>query len=87
MVQLSIGTTLFGSFREAASQLEVLGSVTGAIVACSFMGYDTDSYLKGTYLPEPSVDYTFDTQKVNFFAHPLEQKFLVTSKSRIFCSA
>jgi hypothetical protein len=47
IVQVSIGLTLFGPFREAASQLEVLEPVAGAIVALSFMIYYAAKLLLG----------------------------------------
>ncbi|MEM9219639.1 MAG: thiamine biosynthesis protein ThiC [Cyanobacteria bacterium P01_F01_bin.150] len=47
VVQVSIGATMFGPFREAASQLEGLGSVAGAIVAFSFMVYYAAKFLLG----------------------------------------
>jgi hypothetical protein len=47
IVQVSIGLTMFGPFREAASQLEVLEPVAGAIVALSFMIYYAAKLLLG----------------------------------------
>ncbi len=47
VVQVSIGLTMFGPFREAASQLEVLEPVAGAVVALSFMIYYAAKLLLG----------------------------------------
>lgn len=47
VVQVSIGLTMFGPFREAASQLDALGSVAGAVVALSFMIYYAAKLLLG----------------------------------------
>ncbi|NIB43499.1 thiamine biosynthesis protein ThiC [Pseudomaricurvus alkylphenolicus] len=47
LVQVSIGLTMFGPFREAASQLEALGPATGAVVALSFMIYYAAKLLLG----------------------------------------
>jgi len=47
MMQASIGATMFQPFREAASQLEVLGSVAGSVVAFSFMVYYAAKLLLG----------------------------------------
>lgn len=46
-VQVSIGLTMFGPFREAASQNESLGVVAGAVVALSFMIYFAAKLLLG----------------------------------------
>ncbi|HAN26344.1 MAG TPA: thiamine biosynthesis protein ThiC [Haliea salexigens] len=47
VVQVSIGLTLFGPFREAAGQLEALGPLAGAIVALSFVIYYAAKLLLG----------------------------------------
>ncbi|MEW5251487.1 thiamine biosynthesis protein ThiC [Microbulbifer discodermiae] len=47
LVQVSIGLTMFGPFREATSQLEALGPVMGAVVALSFMIYYAAKLLLG----------------------------------------
>lgn len=47
VVQVSIGLTMFGPFREAASQNESLGVVAGAVVALSFMIYFAAKLLLG----------------------------------------
>lgn len=47
VVQVSIGLTLFGPFREAASQLEALGPLAGGVVALSFMIYYAAKLLLG----------------------------------------
>lgn len=47
VVQVSIGLTLFGAFREAAGQLEALKPVAGAIVGLSFMVYNAAKLLLG----------------------------------------
>lgn len=47
VVQVSIGLTMFGPFREAAGQLEVLGPVAGAVVALSFLIYNAAKLLLG----------------------------------------
>lgn len=47
VVQVSVGLTMFGPFREAASQLEALGPLAGAVVALSFMIYYTAKLLLG----------------------------------------
>jgi hypothetical protein len=47
VVQVSIGITMFGPFREAASQLEALEPLAGAVVALSFMIYYTAKLLLG----------------------------------------
>lgn len=47
VVQVSIGLTMFGPLREAASQLEALGPVAGAVVTLSFMIYYAAKLLLG----------------------------------------
>ncbi|MBB5186401.1 putative phage tail protein [Zhongshania antarctica] len=47
VVQVSIGLTMFGPFREASSQLEALGPLAGAVVALSFMIYYAAKLLLG----------------------------------------
>ena len=47
VVQVGIGLTMFGPFREAASQLEALGPAAGAVVALSFMIYYAAKLLLG----------------------------------------
>ena len=47
VVQVSIGLTMFGPFREAANQHEALGPVAGAVVALSFMIYYAAKLLLG----------------------------------------
>lgn len=47
VVQVSIGLTLFTPFREAASQLDSLGPLAGAVVALSFMIYYAAKLLLG----------------------------------------
>lgn len=47
VVQVSIGLTMFGPLREAASQLEALGPVAGAVVSLSFMIYYAAKLLLG----------------------------------------
>ncbi len=47
VVQVSIGLTMFGPFREASSQLDALGPVAGAVVALSFMLYYAAKFLLG----------------------------------------
>lgn len=47
VVQVSIGLTMFGPFREAASQNETLGPMAGAVVALSFMIYYAAKLLLG----------------------------------------
>jgi hypothetical protein len=47
VVQVSIGIAMFGPFREAASQLEALEPLAGAVVALSFMIYYAAKLLLG----------------------------------------
>jgi hypothetical protein len=47
VVQVSIGITMFGPFREAASQLETLEPLAGAVIALSFMIYYAAKLLLG----------------------------------------
>lgn len=47
VVQVSIGLTMFGPFREAAGQLELLGPLAGSVVALSFMLYNAAKLLLG----------------------------------------
>ncbi len=47
VMQVSIGLTMFGPFREAAGQLEALGPVAGAVVGLSFMIYYAAKFLLG----------------------------------------
>jgi len=47
VMQVSIGLTMFGPFREASSQLEPLGPVAAAVVALSFMIYYAAKLLLG----------------------------------------
>jgi hypothetical protein len=47
LVQVSVGLTMFGPFREAASQFEGLGPMAGAVVALSFMIYYAAKLLLG----------------------------------------
>lgn len=47
LVQVSVGLTMFGPFREAAGQLEALGPAAGAVVAFSFMIYYAAKLLLG----------------------------------------
>lgn len=47
LIQVSIGLTMFGPFREAASQLEALGPAAGSVVALSFMIYYAAKLLLG----------------------------------------
>lgn len=47
LVQVSIGLTMFGPFREAASQLEALGPASGSVIALSFMIYYAAKLLIG----------------------------------------
>lgn len=47
LVQVSVGLTMFGPFREAASQNEALAPMAGAVVAFSFMVYYAAKLLLG----------------------------------------
>ncbi|WP_323750411.1 hypothetical protein [Marinobacter sp.] len=47
VVQVSVGVTMFGPLREAASQLDALGPLAGAVVALSFMIYYAAKLLLG----------------------------------------
>ncbi len=47
VVQVSIGLTMFGPVFAAAGQVEALGPVAGAVVALSFMIYNTAKILLG----------------------------------------
>jgi len=47
VVQVSVGVTMFGPFREAANQLEELGPLAGAVVGLSFMIYYAAKLLLG----------------------------------------
>lgn len=47
LVQVSIGLTMFGAFREAAGQLETLKPMAGAVVGFSFMIYNAAKLLLG----------------------------------------
>ncbi len=47
VVQVSIGLTMFGPFREASSQLDALGPIAGAVVSLSFMIYYAAKLLLG----------------------------------------
>jgi len=47
VVQVSVGLTMFGPFREAASQNEALAPMAGAVVAFSFMLYYAAKLLLG----------------------------------------
>ena len=47
VVQIGIGITMFTPFREAASQIEELGILAGAVVALSFMIYNAAKILLG----------------------------------------
>lgn len=47
VMQVSIGITMFGPFREAASQLDTLEPLAGAVVALSFMIYYAAKLLLG----------------------------------------
>lgn len=47
VIQVSIGLKLFEPFGEAAGQVEALGPLAGAIVAFSFMIYNTAKILLG----------------------------------------
>ncbi|MDP5071252.1 MAG: thiamine biosynthesis protein ThiC [Congregibacter sp.] len=47
VVQVSVGLTMFGPFREAASQIEAFKPAAGAVVAFSFMVYYAAKLLLG----------------------------------------
>jgi len=47
VVQVSVGLTMFGPFREAASQNEALAPMAGAVLAFSFMLYYAAKLLLG----------------------------------------
>ena len=47
VVQVSVGVTMFGSFREASSQVEGLAPAAGGVVAFSFMVYYAAKLLLG----------------------------------------
>jgi len=47
VVQVSVGLTMFGPFRQAASQNEALAPMAGAVVAFSFMVYYAAKLLLG----------------------------------------
>ena len=47
VIQVSIGLKLFGPFGAAAQQVEAIGPLTGAVVAFSFMIYNTGKILLG----------------------------------------
>lgn len=47
IIQVSIGLTMFGAFREAAGQLEALKPMAGAVVGLSFMIYNAAKLLLG----------------------------------------
>ncbi|WOJ95433.1 thiamine biosynthesis protein ThiC [Congregibacter brevis] len=47
VVQVSVGLTMFGPFREAAGQVEGLAPAAGAVVAFSFMVYYAAKLLLG----------------------------------------
>ena len=47
VMQVSIGLTMFGPFREASSQLEALEPAAGSVVALSFMIYYAAKLLLG----------------------------------------
>ncbi len=47
VVQVSVGLTMFGPFREVAGQLEELGPLAGSVVAFSFMIYYAAKLLLG----------------------------------------
>lgn len=47
IIQVSIGLTMFGAFREAAGQLDALKPMAGAVVGLSFMIYNAAKLLLG----------------------------------------
>lgn len=47
VVQVSVGLTMFGPFREAAGQVDGLAPAAGAVVAFSFMVYNAAKLLLG----------------------------------------
>lgn len=47
VVQVGVGLTLFGPFREAANSVEALAPVAGAVVAFSFFVYNAAKILLG----------------------------------------
>ena len=47
VVQVSVGLTMFGPFREAAGEVEALAPAAGAVVAFSFMTYYAAKLLLG----------------------------------------
>jgi len=47
LVQVSVGLTMFGPFREAANQVEALAPAAGAVVAFAFMIYYAAKLLLG----------------------------------------
>lgn len=47
VVQVSVGVTMFGPFREAASQVDGLAPAAGAVVAYSFVVYYAAKFLLG----------------------------------------
>ncbi|MGH1374119.1 MAG: thiamine biosynthesis protein ThiC [Cellvibrionaceae bacterium] len=47
VVQVGIGLTMFGPFREAADQLDAIGPLAGAVLALSFMIYYAAKLLLG----------------------------------------
>ncbi len=47
VVQVGVGLTMFGPFRDAATQVEALAPAAGAIVAFSFMVYNAAKVLLG----------------------------------------
>lgn len=47
VVQVGVGLTMFGPFREAAQSLEALAPVAGAVVAFSFFVYNAAKILLG----------------------------------------
>lgn len=47
VVQVSVGLTMFGAFREAAGQVDGLGPAAGGVVAFSFMVYYAAKLLLG----------------------------------------